>query len=41
MNSYCATRTGFTQRHSFIFAAVNPSPHLPDRDSGKFANGHT
>ena len=33
VNSNCATRLGLSQGHSFIFAAVSPSPNLPDCDS--------
>ena len=39
-NSKFATSSGLTQMHSFIFAAVSPSPHRPLRASGRFLNGH-
>ena len=31
---------GFNHRHSAIFAAVRPAPHLPAFFSGRFAKGH-
>jgi hypothetical protein len=39
-NSNCPTSTGLSQRHSAIFAAVNPCPQRPLIVSGRFANGH-
>jgi len=39
--SNCPTSTGFSHRHSAIFAAVNPAPQRPAFFSGKFANGHS
>jgi hypothetical protein len=39
-NSTSATNSGRTHAHSFIFSAVRPSPHRPERALGRFANGH-
>src|SRR5260370_10592803 len=39
-NSICATTSGFSQTHSFIFSAVRPWPHLPSSSSGRFTNEH-
>jgi hypothetical protein len=39
-NSTSAASSGRTHTHSFIFSAVRPSPHRPERASGRFANGH-
>jgi hypothetical protein len=33
--------TGFSHRHSSIFAAVRPAPQRPAVFSGRFANGHS
>jgi hypothetical protein len=40
-NSNCATRTGFSHRHSSIFAAVSPAPQRPAFFSGRLANGQS
>ena len=39
-NSNCPTSTGFSQRQSAIFFAVEPCPQRPLFASGRFANGH-
>ena len=39
--SICATNSGRTQSHSFIFSAVIVSPHRAFRVSGKFVKGHS
>jgi hypothetical protein len=40
-NSICATSSGRTQTHFFIFSAVNASPHRALWVSGRFTNGHS
>jgi hypothetical protein len=40
-NSNCPTSTGFSHRHSFIFAAVSPWPQRPLLFSGRLAKGHS
>ena len=39
-NSKFPTNTGTSHRHSSIFSAVSPSPHLPLLASGRLAKGH-
>ena len=38
-NATWQTNFGVTQRHSFIFSAVNDSPHREAIFSGRFLNG--
>jgi len=40
-NSNSPTSSGFSHRHSDIFAAVRPAPQRPAFFSGRFANGQT
>jgi len=40
-NSNCATSTGWSQRHSFIFSAVRPCPQRPPHGSGRLEKGHS